>query len=97
MGLSPDALAALRQAGKTTGRLGGLARAKNMTPAQRRASALKASRAAAESRRTLAKLKKLTAKITRDSKALAIERNVKLDALEKKNRARLRKMKKAKP
>jgi len=44
------------------GRLGGLARAKSMTPEQRRKSALKASRAAAVARTKRAKAKKATQK-----------------------------------
>jgi hypothetical protein len=58
MGLPPDVLAALRDAGKKTGRLGGLARAKNMTAEERRKSALKASKAAAKARTKKAKRKK---------------------------------------
>lgn len=57
MGLPPDVLAALRDAGKRTGRLGGLARAKNMTAKERRASALKASKAAAKARTKKARSK----------------------------------------
>jgi hypothetical protein len=58
MGLPPDVLAALREAGKRTGRLGGLTRAKNMTAAERRKSALKASKAAAAARTKKARQKK---------------------------------------
>jgi hypothetical protein len=57
MVLSPEALAELREAGKKTGRLGGLARAKNMSAAERRKSALKASKAAAAARAKKAKRK----------------------------------------
>jgi hypothetical protein len=57
MELSPDALAALREAGKSTGRLGGLTRAQNMTAKERRASALKASKAAAAARKKKARKK----------------------------------------
>ena len=58
MGLPPDVIAALREAGKKTGRLGGLARAKNMTAEERRKSATKASKAAAEARKKKARQKK---------------------------------------
>jgi len=56
--LPPDVLEALREAGRQTGRLGGLARAKNLTAKERSASALKASRAAAAARTKRAKAKK---------------------------------------
>jgi hypothetical protein len=50
---------ALREAGRETGRLGGLKRARNMTAKERRASALKASKAAAAARTKRAKLKRV--------------------------------------
>jgi len=52
----------LRQAMMEVGRRGGLARARSMTPEQRRQSALKASRAAAIARTRRAKAKKAARK-----------------------------------
>lgn len=63
-------LRALKEEMQKRGAKGGLARAKAMTPEQRRRSALKASRAAAEARKRMARLKKVTREITVGTKKL---------------------------
>jgi hypothetical protein len=59
--LSPEVAAVLREYARRNGRIGGLTRAKNMTAKDRRASALKASKAAAAARTRKAKQKKAAA------------------------------------
>ena len=56
--VNPEIAAAIKQERKRVARLGGLARAKSLSPEQRRKSALKASRAAAKARTRRAKAKK---------------------------------------
>jgi hypothetical protein len=56
--LPPEVLKAMKEEARRTGRLGGLARANQMTAKQRRESALKASRAAALARTKKAKQQK---------------------------------------
>lgn len=83
--LPPEVAQAIKEEFRRTGKLGGLARAKNMTPEQRRKSAVKASKAAAEARKQMAKLKKLGERIQSESKALT--RLVRKNASKRKKRA----------
>ena len=78
--LAPEIVEAMKAEFRRTGRLGGLARAKNMTAEQRRKSALKASRAAAESRKQAARLRKLVKEITVGTKALERKTRARLNA-----------------
>jgi hypothetical protein len=73
--LPPEVVEAMKEEFRRTGRLGGLTRAKNMTPEQRRKSALKASKAAAAARREKAehdaRMKKLEKTASEISKRAA--------------------------
>jgi hypothetical protein len=71
--LPREVLEAMKEEARRTGRLGGLTRAKNMTAEQRRKGALKASKAAAASRREIAKLRKVAAKLKGDTDKMVRE------------------------